>query len=118
MNELVFVYGTLKRGFGNWSYLLKDQSVFKGEHTITNGYRMHSLGGFPAVVPSDKGLPIHGEVFEVDQLVFKRLDDLEGYPDMYQRVKVDTQHGEAWMYVMDEHDHYIRNAPIVESGIW
>ena len=72
--KLLFVYGTLKRGFSNHRLLEECKFVEEG---CMSGV-MYSLGGFPGMVVSD-GLcdTVHGEVYEVTD--FTRLDQLEGY---------------------------------------
>lgn len=94
--EHVFVYGTLKRDHHN--HRLLASSLFVGERKIAG--RMHSLGGFPAVV-LEGGTTVHGELYEVDEPTMQRLDRLEGCPSFYQRTRVSMSTGEsAWVYVM------------------
>ncbi len=73
---LVFVYGSLKRGFSNHHFL--HGQPFVGEAKTTPSYRMFDYGGFPAVVPSPQnGRSIEGELFEIDAETLVRLDWLE-----------------------------------------
>lgn len=84
-SSLAFVYGTLKRGFGNY-WLMEE--LLAGAHA-------HFLGlactrrRFPLVCgpfqvpfllpsPSPSGHNVHGELYEVDAFAISRLDDLEG----------------------------------------
>ena len=91
-SNLVFVYGTLKKGFGN-NGLLRD-AEFIGESLVDN-MTLYDMG-FPVAVDRD-GEKIKGEVFRItDEL--QSLDYLEGYPDFYDRKLVDTKHGQAWIY--------------------
>ena len=106
--EKIFVYGTLKKGFGNNRIL--DNETFVGRDTIT-GWNMIDLGPFPAIVAGTKH--IIGEVWEVNSL--QELDLLEGFPSFYDRVQVDTIHGNAWVYVMDDNT---MNDTIIETGEW
>lgn len=111
-HNLVFVYGTLKKGFGN-NRLLKD-SEFVGTFRTPPDFHMVSLGGFPGVI--DKGsTPISGEVYKVTKPVMDRLDSLEGYPSFYTRKQIPTEFGAAWVYMLDE--SYLTR-PRVSSGIW
>jgi len=72
----IFVYGTLKRGLSNHSYLA-------GQHFVSDArtqpvYRLYDLGGYPGMVPSPKdGLSIEGEIWEIDGACLHRLDKLE-----------------------------------------
>jgi gamma-glutamylaminecyclotransferase len=100
--HLVFVYGSLKRGFRN--HCMLEGSRFIGDAHTLETFRMHSMGGaFPAVVPDEDGAAIEGEVYSVDDEGLARLDRLEGYPRHYDRkqVKVDLgvgRHKKAWIY--------------------
>ncbi len=88
---LVFVYGSLKRGFQNYYGLLDghigtSEFLFEGK---TKG-EMYDLGAFPAVNVNGEG-EVHGEVFKVDRRVLRALDRLEGYPSFYNRSKVKVE---------------------------
>ena len=79
----VFVYGSLKRGFGNHGLL--SQSEFLGEaETCDSRFKMVSLGGFPGVydVGNDK---IRGEIYSVDPYTLRNLDRLESEGSFYSR---------------------------------
>ena len=113
MTDLVFVYGTLKAGHGN-NELLKG-SEFVGEHVTKPIYTMKNLGGFPGVL-LDGNTSIIGEVYRVTSPTMARLDRLEGYPHFYNRTKILTDHGEAWMYYLDA-NKYASHSDIL-SGKW
>lgn len=111
--QLVAVYGTLRRGEGNHG--LMRGAEFVGEADI-NGFAMHSLGGFPAIYPQEDTI-IKAEVYRVsDNQLEGPLDSLEGHPNWYRRVLIDTPYGQAWVYVMQS-DRY-KGYPVVESGDW
>lgn len=78
MNKnLVFVYGTLKRGFSN-HYLL-EKSTFIGEGVTEENMIMYERG-IPFLNDEEKGITqIHGEVYEVTDRTLDKLDLLEGY---------------------------------------
>ena len=107
----VFVYGTLKQGYGN--HCLLEDSTFLGKCTTEPEFTLHSLYAFPAVLPFGN-TAIKGEVYEVDDKTFKRLDRLEGYPSLYERIQIPTEYGDAWIYVMDS----VSNLKPIESGEW
>jgi gamma-glutamylaminecyclotransferase len=103
---MVFVYGSLKRGFGN-HYFLRDAKYCGNTETVDATFCMHSMGPFPAVTESnDNGYHITGELYEVDADTMLDLDKLEGNGVFYTRklVKVYTLNGtvEAWMYLLAE----------------
>lgn len=113
---LYAVYGTLRKGFGNYERLLNNKScTYLGTQKTLPEFKMVSLRGFPGVIPGgDRSVVI--EVFKVKSKdVEQRLDWLEGFPSFYQKMKVQTEWGEANMYILDE--RYI-DYPLVESGDW
>ena len=85
---LVFVYGTLKRGFSN-HHFMAGQS-FVGTATSAAGFALFDLGGYPGLVPapaSPEG--VSGEVWSVDEACLARLDELEGTAEgLYRRERI------------------------------
>ena len=112
--ELLAVYGTLKRGQGNHR-VLPEGSVLLGTTRLL-GWVMYDLGAYPTIVPSeDKRDSVFVEVYEVPDLV--STDYLEGYPNHYDRKKVDVKLvGEVWVYFMHSVPKRARNR--ITSGIW
>lgn len=94
----IFVYGSLKKGFGNHSFL--SDSTFLGTTTTAEStYSMLSLGAFPAVIPGGENA-IQGELYEVDDSTLQDIDKLEGNGSFYERAQVSLSNGEvAWMYL-------------------
>ncbi|XP_022224544.2 putative gamma-glutamylcyclotransferase CG2811 isoform X2 [Drosophila obscura] len=115
MSARVFVYGTLKSGEPNHHWLTKKengQARFLGRGT--------TAVKFPLVVGTRYNIPfllarpgdghnIQGEIYEVDEAMFSKLDQLEDYPNYYDReqqtirTEVDGPM-ECWLYL-------IRNFP-------
>ena len=108
----VFVYGTLKRGQRNFHYLR--ESLFVGEFTTEDIYSMYQFDNYPAVCVNGPHA-IQGEVFQIDDEQFRALDELELYPDYYQRIVIDTHYGQAWMYIVRA--ELCQDRPRL-SGIW
>lgn len=79
MNQVVrriFVYGTLKRGLSNHSYLAGQK--FVSDARTQPLYRLYDLGGYPGMVPApNDGLSIEGEIWEIDDACLSNLDKLE-----------------------------------------
>ena len=117
-NQLVFVYGSLRKGFGN-NRLLQGQEFLRASAT-EDKFLMYSMGGFPAVDTSVDSNQIQGELYEVNPEGMARLDRLEGYPSFYDRKEVKLATGEtAWVYFIDEfHKRYGSNYETVENGDW
>ena len=97
--EIVGVYGTLKRGFGN--HRLLETADFLGE-CIFSGAEMYTNGGFPIVF--DGKNEILGEVYRVNPTIMRILDVLEGEGSMYKRRQIPVrvlqpkQDLTAWVY--------------------
>jgi gamma-glutamylaminecyclotransferase len=90
----LFVYGTLKRGFGNNRLL--HGATFVREDSIT---AFLYSSGVPFATPGP-GI-VHGEVFDVPEELVPRLDSLEGHPHGYKRTVMPLHGGgtaEAYMW--------------------
>jgi gamma-glutamylaminecyclotransferase len=104
--HLVFVYGSLKTGFGN-SWHLVDSVKLDDGITEEARFQMISFGNFPAVIRNCGEQSILGELWKVDEKTLNDLDLLEGHPYLYQRQKTNIttlSSGivfSAWMYTMD-----------------
>lgn len=110
--HLVFVYGTLRTGYGNNRLLVTARRL--GDHLTDPKYTMYNTGRFPYVAEGGKQA-ITGEVWQVTGDVLRNLDGLEGHPDFYCRKQdISTKWGDAWIYLLDGSD----NCPIIESGDW
>ena len=111
---LCATYGTLKRGHGNHRVL--GDSEFIGECISEPDYTMFSVSDwYPAVIFGGDDA-IHMEVFKVDnQETSDRLDQLEGYPDMYIKGTVETPWGEATIYL---YNYEVERLEQVETGNW
>lgn len=107
----VAVYGTLRRGHGNHRVLGDSPSI---ETVAANlPVKMYNLGAFPAIVPCTKEHTIIVEVYGVSPDVFKALDRLEGYPQLYDRRQVMIGGKMCWIYFMHE-----ARGEVIESGNW
>lgn len=98
----VFVYGTLLAGEVN-HHVLGDAACLAEMATLPH-FALMNLGAYPALVDAaeGQGVPVHGEVYAVDDETLARLDALEGYPNIYDRRMVTlADNSEALTYVMD-----------------
>lgn len=118
-----FVYGTLKKGHGNNRLIVNQE--YAGTATL-NGYRMHHLGGFPAVTP-DENRVVQGEVWMIDEETEPKVDRLEGYSNGYKGfydkalVEVTNENDQtikAYVYFMPDDSRSIQRSPVIEEGVW
>jgi gamma-glutamylcyclotransferase (GGCT)/AIG2-like uncharacterized protein YtfP len=107
MKWRVFVYGSLKQGFGNHDHFLTGQEFLGERITADKDYNMLSYGAYPAAVRVrednlEGGYAIAGELYVVDNVTLSRLDRLEGNGLFYRREQVDLEDEEepAWMYLL------------------
>ena len=115
MMSRVFVYGTLRQGFGN--HRLLEGATFIGPATTAAEFTMLHLGAYPGLI-HDGTTQIVGEVYEVDADQLRHLDRLEGHPDFYHRIpaRLADPALEVELYVLPPtyREHY----RVVASGDW
>jgi len=101
----VFVYGTLRQHESNHHFLNKAKCMAR--QAWTNGVLYDTGQGYPAMV-LNKERRVYGEVYEINSLLLKKLDELEDYEgegrdNLYDRVvqKIHTDFGlvDAHVYV-------------------
>lgn len=87
----VFVYGTLKKGEPNHYWLTSQANGFAKFESNGN-----TVSKFPLIVGTKYNIPfllnvpnighnICGEIYSIDDNMLAKLDDLEDYPDLYDR---------------------------------
>lgn len=85
----VFVYGTLRRGERNHDYLKGASCV--AEQAGTAGKMFQTAFDYPVLLEDDTALA-WGELYEIDEVILRELDELEGYQEnrkgnLFQRVR-------------------------------
>jgi gamma-glutamylaminecyclotransferase len=115
----VFVYGTLKEGYGNHRALAGSKAL--GRAVIAGKYSLVDMGWYPGVLDhsADSAFPerrIGGEVYEIDDDTLNTLDMIEGHPSFYCREKVRTPYGKAWAYLLPPRGREHHNK--VETTFW
>ena len=112
-SQLVFVYGTLRRGGANHRLLAGSRML---EYMETDDiYTMYDLGDYPAIVQNGK-CSIVGETYAISTEILAMLDELEECPDYYQRILINTSYGKAWIYVLAKIPD--GSICVIESGDW
>lgn len=120
MNK-VFVYGSLKQGFG-LHYVLNGMR-FLGVGKTEPKFRLHSLGMFPAMTEAAKdGYPVLGEIYQVTKERLTYLDIVEGVEaGLYARrtLNVTDAHGEVHKAIVYVWPRPIRaDWNVIKSGEW
>ncbi|MCH9651467.1 MAG: gamma-glutamylcyclotransferase [Deltaproteobacteria bacterium] len=110
----LFVYGTLLRGESNHSLL--GHARFVGETATQPGYRLVDVGGYPGMFTDGEEVVV-GELFEVDGATLEAVDELEGHPDYYRRIRIPlADRSEAWAYLLPP--SAATEYPAIEGGDW
>lgn len=100
-HELLFVYGSLKKGFDNDKLLEKSTRRLGKASTVGKfGMFEDSFGNYPYLIKKPINRII-GELYEIQRKeLLDQIDEFEGAPDYYQRkkIKVKTHHGVQFAY--------------------
>lgn len=110
-NELVAVYGSLKKNFSNHNFLKTSEFIGLGETLPI--YDMVTFGAFPGIFPGTNQILV--EIYSVNDETLTLLDHLEGHPRFFKRDKTNiflvpsvteytTLPLTCWIYVLD-HNH-------------
>lgn len=118
----LFVYGTLKRGYGNNYHL--DNSTFLGEAETKPEYNLFNVG-FP--IAERKGTTsVKGEVWDVAEEDIDSIYRLEGYSgtptkdggdNWYDVDVINTPYGDAQIFVQEPGEGSKHGYPLPD-GVW
>jgi gamma-glutamylcyclotransferase (GGCT)/AIG2-like uncharacterized protein YtfP len=90
--ELLFVYGSLKRGQANHEQLAGAE--FLGAAKTVPGYSLYRVGVYPGLARGGHAA-VAGELYRVACTAFRRLDAFEGCPWLYERGRVQLADGRS-----------------------
>ena len=100
--NLIAVYGTLKKGYSNYNTYLRT-AKYVGSGVTADKYPL-IIEGLPYMV-NEKGVghDVEVDVFKVDNMSFKMIDRLEGHPKWYKRKEIpiklkDGRRLTCWLY--------------------
>jgi gamma-glutamylcyclotransferase (GGCT)/AIG2-like uncharacterized protein YtfP len=118
MNKhLVFVYGTLRQGGVRAMPELFPGAEFIGRANV-RGW-LYDFGAYPGLVMDEAGALVVGEVYEIDDEILARLDEIEA-PVFYERkqieVALDKQSRRCWVYEPKLELYPQRS--LISSGDW
>jgi gamma-glutamylcyclotransferase (GGCT)/AIG2-like uncharacterized protein YtfP len=117
----VFVYGTLRKGQTNAHYMQGATCI--AEEAWVYGKLFDTNEGYPAMICSNEE-KVYGEVYEVDDEVLQKLDELEEYTgnaetDLYDRITQTVYFADkeihAYVYVAQDKEILKK---IIDSGDW
>ncbi|XP_023215997.1 gamma-glutamylaminecyclotransferase-like isoform X1 [Centruroides sculpturatus] len=133
--NLVFVYGTLKSGEPNYdiltnedngicNYIGKAKTYDKWPLVIASRYNIPFL-----LYAKNKGKHVIGELYLVDDVMLKKMDELECHPTYYERKEENVQVLESkdktyctdgktlkpWIYFLTEYKSYMMELPHLEE---
>tara|TARA_R100000805_G_C3609153_1_gene109659 strand:+ start:44 stop:1249 length:1206 start_codon:yes stop_codon:yes gene_type:complete len=101
-NNVIGVYGTLKKGYSNYNWYLTS-SRYVGAGKTADRYPL-VISGLPYLI-NEKGVGFNVDidVFKVSDSVFKDIDSLESHPNWYRREKIPIKMEDgsivmAWVY--------------------
>jgi len=123
MTHTVFVYGTLKSNKYNNSLL--ENSEFLG-NGITKDPFLLVHDSLPYLIKKNDheySTTIKGEIYEVDDEIFKKIDKLEGHPYFYKRGCVIVKNEKtneyiySWCYFVNDIT-YVSLNDIIKNGEW
>jgi len=103
-NELLFVYGSLKKGFDNHNLLGKYAKRLGKAHTVKKFAMFEdSFGNYPYLIDTPLS-KIKGELYQITRAeLMQKIDEFEGAPDYYKREKIEVKshHGvkRAFVYI-------------------
>ncbi len=122
MEDYVFVYGSLMRGFEpHESMSVSERAEFLGEARVVG--TLYDLGEYPALVRTEEGT-VEGELYRPKDE--KLIDDLDHYEEFYPDaveeslfvrtyVNVVDRDLQAWAYVYNDDEP---DGGEIESGSW
>ncbi|KAG8236472.1 hypothetical protein J437_LFUL016972 [Ladona fulva] len=128
----VFVYGTLKRGEPNHNWITdpnNGKAVFLGNGKTKKRFPL--IIGTRYNIPfllygADKGHNVLGEIYEVDEAMLGKLDELEDHPTFYERqieeiqkinseVSPENFHSvNCWVYFLKNFRPELLNSPMLQ----
>lgn len=115
---VLFVYGTLKKGFSAHRILKQSPAAFLGDAKTKPEYHLYDVGSFPGLItdPSSEG-GVYGELYQVPEAAFKNLDRYEcTSTGLFRREEIELDDGtKAYAYIFNSN---IENAIKIDEGVW
>ncbi|MBA2524816.1 MAG: gamma-glutamylcyclotransferase [Pyrinomonadaceae bacterium] len=118
MNKhLVFLYGTLRRGGARAMSMRFPNSKFIADAKVSGS--LYDLGAYPGLLLSELNSLVIGEVYEVDDEILNKLDDMEASSDYWRKqveISLDTHRRTCWVY--EPNPEFYSHRTLITSGDW
>jgi gamma-glutamylcyclotransferase (GGCT)/AIG2-like uncharacterized protein YtfP len=115
--HLVFVCGTLRRGGAQALPTIFPDSTFIDEARVHG--RLYDFGDYPGLLLDESDSQVLGEVYEVDDQILNKLDQIEA-ESHYLRKQIELSIAgrkmKSWVYVFDP--EFYSSRALIESGDW
>lgn len=115
--QLVFVYGTLRRGGANDMAELFPRAEFVAGASARGS--LYDMGEYPGLLFEEAGALVVGEVYEVDEEILRELDEFEATADYRRRLTEVCLGGRVescWVYGPPA--EVCRRGALITSGDW
>ncbi len=107
-NKIIFVYGTLKRGYAANRYL--SNSIFLGNAVTSRKYSIYSNYLYPAMIEENSERGVSGELYSVSPEDKIKTDEYEGvYFNLYELQQISVLSAS----LSEEFSYYVGD---IESG--
>lgn len=83
--EAIVVYGNLLKGERNEEWCGRPRYR---QPCVIHGILMDTCWGYPAFIPDTNERDIYAEIIEIPIKTLRRLEVLEGYPELYQKATI------------------------------
>jgi gamma-glutamylcyclotransferase (GGCT)/AIG2-like uncharacterized protein YtfP len=120
MNKhLVFVYGTLRRGDARAMSIRFPNSRFIADAKVSGS--LYDLGAYPGLLLNESNSLVIGEVYEVDDEILNKLDDIEASSHYWRKqveISVGAHRRLCWIYVPEYSPEFYSGRTLITSGDW
>jgi gamma-glutamylcyclotransferase (GGCT)/AIG2-like uncharacterized protein YtfP len=118
MNKhLVFVYGTLRRGGAREMSTRFPSAKFIADAKVSGS--LYDLGAHPGLLLNESCLLVIGEVYEVDDEILNKLDDIEASSNYWRKqveISLGTHRRICWIY--EPNPEFYSHRKLITSGDW
>lgn len=114
----IFVYGTLKQGFGAHALMQEAGARLIGPAKTAARYHLYDQGGFPGMIEdADLEGGVKGELYEVDEDALWRIDAYECINQgLFRRAEVELEGGGKALAYLFNREYF--SCLRIESGEW